>query len=201
MQELLAALVIVLRCAEQVIGEIVAGYAAVEREVSVRCARIALIDLQVAELTPKLDRVSASRFRESIRDVPGVVRLKRRQRIHAQGEVVEVYRWHGLWKSRRSRGYDAESSWASNETEIREFCEAATWLVRMRSCPEETQTKLIHSGCTIIFVVIEDELLCTAYRSTGKTWHTGIQSVKIVGVVEVIIKRPVAGHLVNEVYS
>ena len=71
----------------------------------------------------------------------------------------------------------------------------------MRSCPEETQTKLIHSGCTIIFVVIEDELLCTAYRSTGKTWHTGIQSVKIVGVVEVIIKRPVAGHLVNEVYS
>src|SRR5207247_10508574 len=71
----------------------------------------------------------------------------------------------------------------------------------MRSCPEETQTKLIHSGCTIIFVVIEDELLCTAYRSTGKNWHTGIQSVKIVGVVEVIIKRIVAGHLVNEVYS
>src|SRR5439155_12005678 len=156
------------RCDEQEICEIRARYAAIKREISVRRARIAFIDLQIAELTAKLDRVSASRFRKSVGDVPGVVWLKRRQRIHAEGEVVEVYRRHGLWKSSGAGGDDAQRSWSGFKPEIREFCEAATRLVRVRSCPEEAQAKLIYRAGAESFVVTEDDLLCTGFRDAGK---------------------------------
>src|SRR2546427_12948157 len=71
----------------------------------------------------------------------------------------------------------------------------------MRSCPEEAQTKLIHRAGAESSVIADNELLSAGCRDAGKAWHAGIQRVEVVGVVEVIIKRPVAGHLVNEVHA
>src|SRR5438034_1294878 len=109
-------------------------------------------------------------------------------------------RRHLLWKSSGARRDDAQCSWSGFKPQIREFCEAAIWLVRMRSCPEEAQAKLIHRGRAKRFVVVYDDLLCTGFRDAGKAWHAGVQGIEVIRVVEVIIKRPIAGHLVIEVY-
>ena len=52
-QELLAALIVVGRRANEKVDEVGAGLAAVETEVSIGCAGVALIDLQIAEFTAK----------------------------------------------------------------------------------------------------------------------------------------------------
>src|SRR4029077_20646154 len=200
-QELLAALVIVLRCAEQVICKIRAGDAAIESEISVWRACIALIDLQVAELATKFKCVQAFHPRITVGDVPCVVGLKCSQCVHAEGKVVEIYRPHGLWKSRRSRGDNAEGSCARYETEIGKVCKGALRLIGKGSGPEEVQTKLIHRAGAKRPIVTDDELLSAGCGDTGKARYAGVQSVEVVGVVEVIVERPVASLLVNEVHS
>src|SRR6185436_1879796 len=54
-KKLLAALVVVDRSADQEVGKIRSGLAAVKREVPIGCAGIAFIDLQVAELASELE--------------------------------------------------------------------------------------------------------------------------------------------------
>src|SRR5205807_3010266 len=110
-------------------------------------------------------------------------RLKRGQRVHAEGKVVEVYRRHGLWKSRGARGNDPQRSWSRFKTEVREVCEAALRLVGMGSCPEEAQPKLIHRAGAKRLVVAHDELLSAGCRDAGKAWHAGVQRIKHVRVV------------------
>ena len=66
-QELLAALVIVDRSADQEVGKIRSRLAAIEREIPIGCAGIALIDLQVAELAAELQGVGARRPSKSCR--------------------------------------------------------------------------------------------------------------------------------------
>jgi hypothetical protein len=65
-EKLHAALVVILGRADQKIGEVVAGFGSVEGKVAAGRAHIALIDLQVAELAPKLQGVPADDLGEIV---------------------------------------------------------------------------------------------------------------------------------------
>src|SRR6185437_12046334 len=56
-QKLLAALVVIDRSTDQEIREIDSGFAAVEGKISIRSARVPLVDLEVAKFTAELHRV------------------------------------------------------------------------------------------------------------------------------------------------
>src|SRR5207248_7333461 len=101
-QELLAALVKFHGGSEKEISDICTRLVAVECKVSVRRARITLIDLQIAELAAKLEGVPTHPFLEPVGNVPSVVWLKRGEVGHTEGEVLEVFGRHSLRKSRRS---------------------------------------------------------------------------------------------------
>ena len=105
-----------------------AGLAAVEGKVAVRSARVALVDLQVAELAAELQRVFARGSSRSRPTPPGVVRLECRERRHADGEVVEVHRRHGLRKTCRTGWNDPQGPFAGLESEVRQLGEASVRL-------------------------------------------------------------------------
>src|SRR5205807_445024 len=138
---------------------------------------------------------------KAIGKVKRVVRLKRSKRVHADAEVVEVYRRHGFWKSRRSRWDDSEGSYSSHKAEIGKLCEAGLRLVCNRGRPEETRAELVYRGWAKCLRIANYKLLCPGRSDTFKTWHAGVQCIHDSRIIVVIIKRPVAGLLVDEVHA
>src|SRR5437899_10035569 len=143
-QELLAALVVADRRSNQKVSDIRSGLAAIEAEVPVGGAGIALIDLQIAKLSTKLQGVTARDLREAVGKVKGVVGLKGGERVNADREIVEILRWYGLGKSSRSRWINPQGSNTSHKTEVGELREAALRFVCDRGSSEETRAPLVH---------------------------------------------------------
>jgi len=135
------------------------------------------LDLQVAELTSKLEGVPARAFEKVVRDVPSVVKAETSSAYSLRGEVIEVYRRQRLWKSSRAGGDDAEVL-AVAKPNPRVFAKPAIWLVRVRSCPEELK-RLDSRACTVSFVVAEDELLCTGYVTLEKPGTLASRALKL----------------------
>lgn len=77
-EELLTALVVGHWSTQQEIGKVASCFRSVKREASVGSARIALVDLQITELSSKLHRVFSNDLGKSIRKMPGVVWLESR---------------------------------------------------------------------------------------------------------------------------
>ena len=88
-QDLKAALRVTAGRAEQVVGNIVARFRAVETEAAVRRADVSLVDLVIAELSAEFHRVPAIDLGETIGEVPRIVRLKCGQRRTADAEIGE----------------------------------------------------------------------------------------------------------------
>src|SRR4029079_276083 len=105
------------RGADEEIGEVESGFAAVKGEISVRSACVALIDLQIAGLATEFHGVFTHDFREAIGEQPGVVWLESSQRGNADGKAIEVNRRHGLRKARRTRRNNTQCTGAGHEAE------------------------------------------------------------------------------------
>src|SRR5436309_644578 len=131
--------------AQQVIGNIVAGFGSIETETAIGRAYITLIHLVIAELAAKLHGVPAIDFREAIREMPGVVRLKRGERGAADTEIDERERRQAFVARRPGRN-DAERANSGDEPEVRDLAEPGRRLVRNHGGASKTEVCLVH-GC------------------------------------------------------
>ena len=136
---------------------------------------------------------------KSVGNVPSVIGLKRRQRIDADREVVEIFRWYGLRKPRGARRIDAERAYAGNKTEVGEFSEAGLGLVSSSSGAKEAQAELVHCCRAEHLVVAHDKLLGVRGCFAGKPGYAGIQGVYHIRAIPIVVERPVARLLVIEV--
>src|SRR6202035_2060573 len=130
-QKLLAALVVAGRSSQQEIGKIDTRLTSVKREIAIRRAGIALVDLQITELAAKLHGVLSNHLREAIGDLVSIVGLARCEGGHADREVVEVNRRYRLREAGRAAGIDAERARAGDKPQIRQLGEAAFGFVGM----------------------------------------------------------------------
>src|SRR5439155_22890541 len=176
-QELLTALVIAGRRAQKKVGDVVSSFTSVKSKVSVGRTSVPLIDLQITEPPAKFQRVRAVYFGKPVGNVPSVIGLKRRQRIHTYREVVEIFGGHGLRKARRPRRIDAQGTYAGNKTEVGKFCEAGLGFVGGCGGSKKAQSELVHGCCAERLVVAHDELLRPRRRFAGKPRHAGIQGI------------------------
>src|SRR6185437_7191869 len=136
-QKLLAALVVIDRSTDQEIREIDSGFAAVEGKISIRSARVPLVDLEVAKFTAELHRVGTHNFREAVLHHPRVVRLKRGKGRHADREIIEVNGRQSFREVGRPRGNNSKRAWAGDKSQIRQLGKAALRLVRDRGRAEK----------------------------------------------------------------
>src|SRR5438552_2719220 len=98
---MLGAPVVVDLRADQEGGKIRSRLTAVKREISIGCAGIAFIDLQVAELAAELECMGPHGFRNAVGKMKGIVGLKSRECVNADSETIEVYGRDRLRESRR----------------------------------------------------------------------------------------------------
>src|SRR5690349_23524330 len=134
-----------------------------------------------------------------VRNVPSVIGLKRRQRIDADREVVEIFRRYSFRKPCGARRIDAERAYAGNKTEVGEFCEAGLGLVSSSSGAKEAQAELVHCRRAEHLVVAHDKLLGVRGCFAGKSGYAGIQGVYHIRAIPIVVERPVARLLVIEV--
>src|SRR5215467_3648826 len=100
--------------------------------------------------------------------MPGIIRLKCRQRIHAKVEVIEIERRDCLRKAFRAGGNDSERPGPGHKTQIGQVCETALRLVGNRSGSKEAQTRLIDSTRAKVLVIAHDELLRARWGNASK---------------------------------
>ncbi len=72
----------------------------------------------------------------------------------------------------------------------------------MQGGAKETDPRLVHCRGSEVFGVAYDKLLRPRIGERREAWHTrGRKSVENARIIEVVIKRPVAGFLVDKIHT
>ncbi len=183
----------------------------VELEISVGSAFVADIQLVVPELTTKAERVSAHRLAEGIANPVGSVRLIEIQPVVADRKVALGKQHHRQrrWVSRCSGIDQAAGSGIGIEPVLTVAGNLRTgrWLRGSSRRAEKLDTRNVDRSAAEGLRVAHREELVTRRLCRWETWHVCNALIRLLvdglngsRIVVVIVERPVAGHMVDEIY-